>query len=294
MLGFIGARSAASGSSSSHTSHSVSKLVSAGLQASAGLLAVSIPPGWQLQSAQNPPQPGLTDEIAAADGRRLIVVGRAATTDPSLLPTGILDAVQGTPAVQLVTLGGATFYRYLNLSLKGQAGVESVYAVPTQAGTVLTLCRTPAPDAGFASICQKAVASIRLSSGSLAPGLLTGYATGLGAAIHKLDTARASLGAQLSRSRRAGVRARAARQLAAAHSQAAAAVAALSAGPASGANAALAAALRADAQAYTALARAAAHKRVRAYHQAAAAVARADRSLASAQARLQAFGYRVS
>jgi hypothetical protein len=169
-----------------------------------------------------------------------------------------------------------------------------MYAVPTSVGTVLAVCRSPAPDARFASTCQQVAESIGLRSGTLAPGLLPGYALALSAAIDRLNAVRASWGSRLSNASNASVATRAATRLAAAHAQAALALAALTAGPASSANAALVSALRADADAYGAVARAAGRARVGAYRRAAAVVARADRALDAALARLRVLGYRVS
>lgn len=282
VLGFVLARSS-SGSRSNSPQH-----------VSVGALSLTLPARWQRQSAQEPAGLGLTDGIAAVSGDHSIVVGRATTTDPSLLPASILAAVGQTPVPQLVTLQGTTFYRYLNLSLSGEDGTQSIYAAPTAGGTVLTLCRSLRPGAYFASTCQQVVESIRLDSRTLAPGLSATYATALSTAIGQLDAARAAWRSRLRNAPTGAAQAQAANQLRAAHLQAADAVAALSPGPASGANASLAAALRLEAQAYGTLARAAERLNVKAYAAASAAVARADTALSAALSRLGTFGYRVS
>jgi hypothetical protein len=176
-LGFLVARSAAGGSSGA-TQH-----------VSAGSLELTLPARWERQGAQTPTQLGLSDGIAAVSGDHLIVVGRATTTDPSLLPASILAAIGRTPAGQAVTLHGTTFYRYLNLTLSGQDGSQSIYAVPTTAGTVVAVCRSLTAEAGFASTCQQVVESIRLQSRPLAPGLSPAYAAALSTAIGRLDAA---------------------------------------------------------------------------------------------------------
>lgn len=284
VAGFVGARAAAGGNSGTGVGSSLAKPVSA------GVLDVSLPAGWQRQ----PAQAELTLGAAAASGGHLIAVGTARTTDPSLLPTTVLAAVGGSPSGRLVTLRGATFYRYSNLSLRGETGTETVYAVPTADGTVLAVCRTPKPDAGFDSLCQRVVESIRLRSGSLAPGLLPAYASALSAAIGNLDSGQATWRARLRAAHTGRAQAVAAHQLAAAHTQTADAVAALDAGPASSANAALVAALRTEAQDYSALARAAEQLNVSAYNQAGAAIARDDQAVSSALSQLRTLGYRVS
>lgn len=282
VLGFLVARSASGGGS--HDARHVS----------VGSLELTLPAGWQRQSAQEPAGLGLTDGIAAVSGDHSIVVGRATTSDPSLLPASILGAVGQTPVPELVTLGGTTFYRYLNLTLSGEDGSQSIYAAPTTAGTVLALCRSLRPGADFESTCQQVVESIRLEARPLAPGLSATYAAALSTAIGQLDAARATWRQRLRTAHTGADQALAANRLSAAHLQAAAAVVALNPGPASAANAALAAALRVEAQAYTALARAADRLNVRAYDAATAAVTQADAALSSALSRLGTFGYRVS
>jgi hypothetical protein len=282
-IGFLSARSAAGGGNATST---------LGKPVSAGVLQVSLPDGWRVHpAAQSVPELGLIDGLAASSGDRLIAVGRASTTDPSLLPASILTSVGAAPRAELVTFGGATFYRYLNLPVHGTRDSESVYAVPSGAGTVLAVCRASKPDRAFDSMCQRVVGSLRLRSGSLAPGLLPTYASGLRAVLARLSSARATWGARLSAARTARVQVRAAKELAVAHDQAALALGGLTAGPAGPANGELAAALRMEADAYRLLARAAAHGRVHAYRSAAAAVARADHALRSALAELRARGY---
>jgi len=282
VLGFVLARSS-SGSRSNSPQH-----------VSAGPLSLTLPARWERQSAQEPAGLGLSDGIAAVSGDHSIVAGRATTTDPSLLPASILGAVGQAPAPQLVTLGGTTFYRYLNLTLSGEDGTQSIYAAPTAAGTVLALCRTLRAGANFASTCQQVVESIRLGSRTLGPGLSTTYATALSTAIGQLDAARATWRSRLLAAHTGADQAQAANQLRTADLQAAAAVGALSPGPASAANAALAAALRTEGQAYGALAGAAKRLNVKAYDAASAAVAHADTALSAALSRLGTFGYRVS
>lgn len=264
--------------------------------ASAGLLEVSFPAGWRRQPPPDTPQLGLTDELAVAaggDARRLVVVGRATTPDPSLLPQSVLATLPDAPTPQVVELGGATFYRYLNLSPRGEGLSESVYAVPTTAGTVLALCLTPEPDASFTSTCERLVRSLKLSSRTAWPGLLPRYAAALAAAIGRLNAIRSSAGSQLSSAPDARVQASAAAELAAAHIQAASALLAVNAGPANDANSAVAAALRMTGDAYEALARAAARTDIRGYISAGASLARATDALNSAFAQLRQLGYRV-
>jgi hypothetical protein len=280
VLGFVIARAGSGGGGSTSV---LAKPVSD------SLLQVSLPNGWQRQPSQIAARFGLTEGLGAASGGRLIVVGRAATTDPSLLPASILDSVRGTPVAQVVTLQGATFYRYSSLGLRQGTGSQWAYAVPTVSGTVLALCRATSSDTGLASLCQSVVRSIRLRSGSLAPGLVPSYASTVTAVINRLNAARASGSSALATARTASRQASAA-----ADAQAAASLAGARPGPAEASNNVLVTSLRADADAYSALANAAAHRSLRAYRISAAAVAQANATLSSALAALGSFGYRVS
>jgi hypothetical protein len=283
VLGFLIARSGSAGSSTPPLGRPVS----------AGPLEVAFPQGWQLRPASTLPQLGLLAPIGAVSGSRLIVVGRASTSDPSLLTRAILESIRRRPAAQLVTLGATTFYRYSDLSPRGLSGLESVYAVPTLSGTFLAVCQTRTPDSGFASTCQRVVRSIRNGKTSPSPGLIPAYASTLTQVIDRLNATRARWGAQLSAARTAAVQGRAASQLAAAHEQAAAALPRLPPSSAQAANAELVAALHLEADAYAALARAATHGQPRGYADATAAVANANDALTAAISALRSAGYPV-
>jgi hypothetical protein len=286
VLGFVIARSTTGGGSG----------VALAKPVSAGTLEVSFPNGWLLHPARQGPGYGPIDGIIASSGGSSIEVGTATTTDPSLLTPAILAAVPNPPTARLVTLRGTTFYRYPGLHTRVGAPI-SIYATPTQDGTVLALCQpsgSPPSGANFASLCQQVVESIRVRSGSLAPGLVPSYASALSAMISRLNTALTIWDAKLSTAQTARLQAYAATQLAAAHTQAAAALSGLHPGPAQSSNNNLVASLRADADAYNALANAAANRRPRAYRTSAAAVAQANAAVSSALAALGRFGYRVS
>ena len=266
---------------------------SLGSPTSAGAIEASLPDGWRPQPALALSRLGLLAGTGVASGGRSIVVGTAATTDASLLPAAILRAVRGAPSAELITLRGTTFYRYADLALRGTTGSVTVYATPTTSGTVLAVCRTPSPDAGFASTCQQVVRSLRLRSGSLAPGLVPAYAATLRAVIDSLNVARAEWGSQLSAAPTAGDQASAAARLSAGYDEASAGLSGQNPGAARSDNDALVAALRMDADAYSALARAAAGRRVGEYRTDTAAIARTNDGLTAALAALGSFGYRT-
>lgn len=265
---------------------------------SAGVLQVSVPSSWRRRPPPAISHLGLADELAmapAASGGGVLVLGRAATTEPDLLPQGLLASLPAAARPQIVRLARTSFYRYLNLSSRGAYASESIYAVPTTVGTVLGVCLPGKVDQGFTGSCERSLGTLRLASGTvLAPGPSPSYARALTAVIERLNTARHGVGSQLLAARTRRTQARAADELATAHTEAAAALVHLNAGSSSGPNSAMAAALKATGQAYGALGRAAAADNARHYRGASAALARATKTLNSAVARLSALGYRLS
>lgn len=266
---------------------------------SSGVLRVSVPSGWRRQvSPASTAQLGLSDELAlapAASRGAMLVMGRTVTTDPQLLPQSLLASLPATPRSQTITVGRISFYRYLNLLARGESTSESVYAVPTTVGTVLGVCRTGKAQPGFTSTCERSLATLRLTSGTVLPlGPSPRYASALDAVISRLNAARRGLDAQLRDARTPRAQARAASALAAAHAEAASALLRLAAGPASAASAATAGALKVSERAYGALALAAAQDDARAYRAASSSLQRATKALDAALARLSALGYRFS
>jgi ATPase family associated with various cellular activities (AAA) len=267
--------------------------------ASAGLLRVSFPSGWRREPPPAAVQLGVTDELALAPASSAggsLVIGRAQTADPSLLPQSLLATLRSTPSGQVVTLGGARFYRYLNLSPLGRHSSESLYALPTTVGTILGVCASNAPSASFTINCERVLGTVKLASGSVLPaGPNSSYAAALNQVIATLNTARTTAGSQLRGARGPTALANSANQLAAADSQAGSALLSLnaSAGPAAAANSALATALRTTADEYRALARAAENNDLSGYQAADTALKRSTQAVNSAFAELGRFGYRV-
>jgi ATPase family associated with various cellular activities (AAA) len=267
--------------------------------ASAGLLRVSFPSGWRREPPPAAVQLGVTDELALAPASSAggsLVIGRAQTADPSLLPQSLLATLRSTPSGQVVTLGGARFYRYLNLSPLGRHSSESLYALPTTVGTILGVCASNTPSPSFTINCERVLGTVKLASGSVLPaGPNSSYAAALNQVIATLNTARTTAGSQLRGARGPTALANSANQLAAADSQAGSALLSLnaSAGPAAAANSAVATALLTTADEYRALARAAENNDVSGYQAADAALKRSTQAVNSAFAELGKFGYRV-
>jgi O-antigen/teichoic acid export membrane protein len=265
-------------------------------RATAGLLEVMFPSGWRRRPPPATSRLQLTDELALAPaaGGGMLVIGRTVTADPDHLPQSLLASLPVAPKPQIVALGKVSFYRYLNLSPRGENKSESVYVVPTTVGTVVGVCLTPKATAGLASSCERTLGSLRLASGTFLPlGPNTTYAAALNSVISQLNAVRVSAGSQLRTASDADGQAKAADVLAAAHAAAASELTGLSAGSAAVANSALATALTLIAAAYRALANAAARDDAHGYATATALLGRSTSALNSALAQLRTLGYEV-
>jgi hypothetical protein len=230
---------------------------------------------------------------ADASKRSMLVIGTQQTTTPAALPARLAAAVPPTSKPQVVTLGGTSFYRYLNLAPRGHSGAESIYTLPTSVGTVTAVCSAPTFTMRFTSDCERALATLKLTTGDvLSVSADPGYALQLNRILGQLNGVRRSAGPGL-RSSRVGTRVRAASALATAHAQAASATSHISVGQVSSANQALVTALTRNASAYKALAHAAAKQNVSAYGRAQAALASAGSGLDAAYTQLRQLGYTI-
>jgi hypothetical protein len=226
-----------------------------------------------------------------------LIVGTTAAVDSTLLPKGFGATLLAAPQGNYVRLGSWTFRRYLNLLPKGANATETVYALPTTAGTVIASCVAPSVDAPqFASACEHAVASLRLKSAAAV--LLTAnpaFARSLGTIIGALNSARTAGARSLESAKRPAAQAAAARKLSSAHAAAAAAAARLAPGPiGADGNLAIVAALHRLSAGYASLARAADGDDKRRYAVATTAITQADAALAAGFARLRQDGYSIS
>ncbi|MGN6869054.1 MAG: serine/threonine-protein kinase [Solirubrobacteraceae bacterium] len=268
--------------------------------ASAGHVAISYPSVWRPAGATDP-APGslrLSAPVAIVprQGGGALFVGTTTATDSTLLPKGLGSTLAAPPQGAAVKLGSLVFRRYLNLLPQGAAAPETVYALPTTAGTVIASCIAPTVDATlFASTCERAVGSLRLTSAAaLTLTANPAFAKSLGGVVATLDAARGADGRRLAGARRPADQAVAARRLAQAHDDAAKAAARLSPGPVGAdANAAIVAALKRLGSAYASLAQAASHHDGRNYAAASTAVSQADAALGAAFARLSQDGYSI-
>jgi hypothetical protein len=267
--------------------------------ASAGSLGISLPAGWQRQSAPATPYVKLANEIAVAGARPsggTLLVGATSGAGSTLLPASLLASLTGTPTPQVVTLGQAQFYRYLDLAPRGSGAPADVYAVPTTAGTVIGICLLGGAASTFASDCERVVGTLRLSAGQIEGiGPNASLAAGVRSTVAKLNSALKPDGASLSRAGKPSDQAHAAKQLAAAYEQAASSVQHLQPVPAAAsAVAALAGALRSTGRGFGALARAASHNDGHGYNAARSSIASGTAAISSAFAQLQRLGYVAS
>jgi hypothetical protein len=266
--------------------------------ASTGPLSISYPSAWRQAAAPSTLQ--LADRIALVPrqgGEGALIVGVATATDPTLLPKGFGATLLSPPQGAAVKLGSMVYRRYLNLLPRNATAPETVYALPTTAGTVIAACVAPTTNATeFAAACERVIASVHLRSGQALP--LTASATfakSLGSVIESLNNARALDGHQLVAAKRPADQAAAARRLASAHAAAATAAGQLTPGPiGAGANAAIVAALHQLSSAYASLATAAQHADKAQYTAASSAITRGDASLEAGFAQLRQDGYTIS
>jgi hypothetical protein len=265
-------------------------------QASVADFRINYPSIWRVVPAVTVPLVSLGDVLtlaADASKRSLLVIGTQQTTTPAALPPRLAAKVPPTTKPQTVTLGDASFYRYLNLTPPGQAAAESIYTLPTSVGTITAVCSAPTYTARFTSSCERVLSTLKLTTGNvLSIGVDPGYALELNRIVAQLNGVRRSAGPGL-RSSKVSTRARAASALATAHAQAATATGHLNVGRVSSANQALVTALNRNAAAYKALAQAAVRQSVSAYGRAEAAVASAGSGLAAAYAELRQLGYTI-
>ena len=96
----------------------------------------------------------------------------------------------------------ASFYRYLNLTPQGQRTPESVYVLPTTAGTITAVCSAPTFTTRFTSSCERVLSTLKPTAGDvLSIGVDPGYALQLNRILGQLNGARRSAGPGLRSSR---------------------------------------------------------------------------------------------
>lgn len=261
-------------------------------QATAGPALVSYPSSWYTRTAPAFPGAGLKHAVAfspVGSAQRLLAVGTATARGPTLLPPGFVASPSTPAAGQMVRLGSTWFHRFPGLSRRGDPQPETVYALPTTAGVMLSVCLGPGD--GFTGMCERILASLKLRPGVRALLTNPSYPRSLSNIIAKLNGVRVQASPQLAATRTANGQSSIESHLAHAAAQAAAAIASLNAGPARAANAALASALNSTARAYTAMARAASHYDAVAYRRASSSLVAAAAATDSAFAELKQFGY---
>lgn len=281
------------------TTRSVAKQIPLLGSASFGPIEVSVPTGWQREATPAVSYLKLANEVTLAPtgpNGGALVIGTATTSDPSLLPGTLLAAVSTAPTAQVVTLGHAQFFRYLDLFPRGAAAPDDVYALPTTFGTVIGACHLQGVGAGFPSDCEQVLGTLRLSGGSiLGLGPSPTVAAELKRVITQLDSVVDSSGGRLRVARTPSDQARAAGELGAGYEEAASTIQHLvSASAADGPITALMNALRITGGDYAVLASAAAHNDKRGYDAARSSIASGATAIRSAFVDLSKLGYVVS
>jgi serine/threonine protein kinase len=268
--------------------------------ATAGPLAISFPADWA-KAASAPAGAAtfkLADAVSLSGGKAApggtLVIGLAKTTSATLLPASFVSALSSAPQSTTVKLGSQIYKRYLDLIPQG-GGPESVYVLPTAAGTATAICIAPQSGATeFAVACEQAIATLTSRSSVLPLGANPGYAKGLSVIVAKLNSARRTLGGTLASAKSQSKQGHAADALAGAYDHAATAADKLTPGPASGAAAAaLVSALRQLESGYSALGKAASQNNGRNYSAAQSAIAKGQTALAGAFSQLQQDGYKL-
>ena len=270
--------------------------------AAAANFSVRYPSAWRRTAAPSPAQMPLAGTVALAVAQPAgaeLVVGTNHALEPSDLPTGALPAhlraaLPAPPRPQIVTLGGSSFYRYLNLAPTGENVSESVYVLPTTAGTITAVCSAARPSVSFTSSCERVLGTLKVTAGDVMSLTVdAGYAFQLNQILGRLNASRSAASGGL-RSGDLKARALAADQLAAADDQAASAAHHITSTDVSLANQPLEGALEMNAAAYRALAAAALKPDTVGYQRAETALARSQQALDAVYAQLRSFGYRVS
>lgn len=269
--------------------------------AAAANFTVSYPSDWRRSASMGQPDLPLQGTVvlgASQPPGAELVLGTNRLLEPSNLPAGALPAslqtgLHAAPKPQIVTLGGESFYRYLDLTPPGRNVSESIYVLPTTAGTITAVCSAARPRVSFTSDCERVLGTLKVTAGNVMSLTVdAGYAFQVNRILGQLNAVRAAAGVGL-RSGDVKTRASAANQLAAADDRAASAAHHITSTHVSLANQPLEGALQMNATAYRALASAALQQNAAAYQRAQAALGRSERALAAVYAQLRSFGYRV-
>jgi hypothetical protein len=191
----------------------------------------------------------------------------------------------------VVTLGGRQFYRYFGLSPGGSS--ETVYALPTNSGTVLAACQLQGSQPSFNGDCERVLGKLTVLGATALPlGPRQSVATQLSGVINALNAAVSTGQTRLRSAGKAAAQATAAGQLATAYEQAAANLQKTPTGPAEATTVkSLAAALAKIGTDYKSLEAAASHNNAGKYNAARQTIANDGTPVSAQLTRLGQFGY---
>ncbi len=268
--------------------------------ASAGVIELSFPAGWQRAASSAVPGLSLSDEIVlvptAPAATTTLLSGTSTADGPTLLPASFVAELSGgAPSATAVRLGGVEALRYSGLTVRGGSEPLVLYAVPTTAGVVTIGCS--GPSAAPATVtCERIAGTLHLVGATAYPlGASAAYGATLTHALATLSSARSSAQAALAAAKTPGGQASASTKLASAYAAAAQSLSGLRLSPAiSGVNAQLSSALSSLSGDYARAAHAAARSDATGYRLAATGVTRDSALLTSARGELRAAGYSTS
>jgi hypothetical protein len=261
--------------------------------ASAGALTLTHPDSWQRQSSP-PPIPGYSfkDAIALApksggSAAGSLTAGTVVAGNSALLPAAFQKALGGTPPKpDAVKLGDLQAFRYRNVKPQGSQSPLTIYATPTSAGVATVVCSGTTP--AFDQECERVASTLTLTGAKAFDlGVPAAYASGLTAALAKLQGARGAALAKMRSAKTPSAQAAGARQAAAAYGAAARTHPSEVPPQVGDADAGILAALRAGQSGYTSLATAAASGNGGRYAAARGKIAKADKALQKALQQLQ-------
>ncbi len=268
--------------------------------ASAGVIELSFPSGWQRAASSSIPGLALSDEIVLVPTTpaptTTLVSGTSSANTPTLLPASFVAELSGgAPSATAVSLGGVDALRYSGLSVRGTSEPLVLYAIPTTAGVVTIGCSGP-PAAAETVTCERIAGTLHLVGATAYPlGASAAYAATLTRTLTTLSSARSSAQAALAAAKTPGGQATASAKLSGAYSAAAQSLSGLRLSPAvTGVNARLSSALSSLSSDYTHASHAAARSDAPGYRLAAAAITRDSALLTGALGQLHAAGYSTS
>ena len=163
---------------------------------SKGGVSIPLPAGWSSAAAQTIPGLALTSPGAAAPAARAsgtLVWGQAHGVWPHYLPASFVARLKSNGVVdrrQVVKIGKADAFRYVDVGVKGLAKPVNVYVAPQAGRTKTFVCLKGA--SSFARSCESAVAGAKIAGTGFALTPSSSYAAAVTRAVKTAGAGRAS------------------------------------------------------------------------------------------------------